>query len=608
MAKSDFKLQEDAYVTFDAISLKDLIIERMSEDKIFTDQNFEGSNLSAIIDIIAYSYHVLIYYLNKNSSESNFSLAELYENINQIVKSIDYNPTGPQSANLTFQAIANEDLEKNIYTIPRYSYFTFSGTSYSFVNDITFEKTLDGAETLTTLQNNNLLYNGQFVEYPIFSAVGEDFETTVIATVNGEQNFYIDNNTIDVYVKPNTINSKWQKWERTSSLYLENGAAKKYSVRYNENDKYEIKFGDNITGKRLNEGDLVAIYYLNTNGQSGEVSKNTLDNQELYFFNTTQFSQITNDITPVGTNTITPNESSNITFSNNTSSTLFKLKESVSEIKNNAPKLFNSQYRLVTTDDYQNYITKNFGNWTRSVRVVNNHDYLNGYQQYFFDIGLDRPNDNSRVLFNQINFRCSSDFNNIYAFAVPNKSLDNSLEIRTNYLSIAQKNSINILLNDVKSAGTELIVTDPIYMEVNFGVSQTSNDFAFANTAGEESYLYVVVDSNSKRDLNSVKNEVASVFKSYFNKSNLSLGMVIDQQALSQSIINIDGVKTFSTRREYNGNTLISNALELVIFNPVYVTKDYTFTQQNIQLPYYQFPYFNELTNIEKRIQVVREG
>ena len=145
MANSDsqFKLKQDGYVAFDAVSLKDLIIERLNENKVFTDQNYEGSNLSSLIDIISYSYHTLIYYLNKNSSESTFTQAELYENINQIVKSIDYNPTGPQTANLNFQVDATEDLDTGLYTIPRYSYFTFSGTSFSFNEDISLNKNLD---------------------------------------------------------------------------------------------------------------------------------------------------------------------------------------------------------------------------------------------------------------------------------------------------------------------------------------------------------------------------------------------------------------------------------------------------------------------------------
>jgi len=608
MAESDFRIEQDGYVAFDAISLKDLIIERMNQQKVFTDQNYEGSNLSAIIDIVAYSYHVLIYYLNKNSSESNFSQAELYENINQIVKSIDYNPTGPQSSNLSFEATANANLEVNLYTIPRYSYFTFSGTSYSFTEDVSFQKSLNGVEALTNLQNNTLLYNGEYVEFPIFEAIGENNEVVTLAATDVVDNFFIDNNSIDVYVKPVGLNSIWEKWSKSSSLYLETGNAKKFSVRYNEEDKYEIKFGNNVNGKKLNAGDIVQIYYLKSDGSEGQVSKGTLNNQQLYFYNTSNFNEILNDTIPAGTNIITSAQSANVTFTNENSSTLFKQKETVAEIKENAPNLFNSQYRLVTTDDYKNYISKNFGNWIKSVEVVNNFDYTSIYQKYFFDIGLDRPNDDSRVLFNQINFADSCDFNNVYIFSVPNKVLETSLDIRTNYLSIAQKNAINILLNDIKSATTELMVTDPVYMELNFGVSQSVTDFDFADVAGEDSYLYIEVDKNSRRDLSSVKNEVATIFLDYFNTQNLQLGQVVSLKDLSQLILDIDGVIEFTTRRDTASGTLISNLLQLVIYNPVYVTSDFKFTEQDIDLQFFQFPYFKNLSSISDRIEVIRQG
>jgi hypothetical protein len=608
MAESDFRIEQDGYVAFDAISLKDLIIERMNQQKVFTDQNYEGSNLSAIIDIVAYSYHVLIYYLNKNSSESNFSQAELYENINQIVKSIDYNPTGPQTSNLSFEATANANLDVNLYTIPRYSYFTFSGTSYSFTEDVSFQKSLNGVEALTNLQNNTLLYNGEYVEFPIFEAIGENNEVVTLAATDVVDNFFIDNNSIDVYVKPVGLNSTWEKWSKSSSLYLETGNAKKFSVRYNEDDRYEIKFGNNVNGKKLNAGDIVQIYYLKSDGSEGQVSKGTLNNQQLYFYNTSNFNEILNDTLPAGTNIINTVQSANVTFTNENSSTLFKQKETVAEIKENAPNLFNSQYRLVTTDDYKNYISKNFGNWIKSVEVVNNFDYTSIYQKYFFDIGLDRPNDDSRVLFNQINFADSCDFNNVYIFAVPNKVLETSLDIRTNYLSIAQKNAINILLNDIKSATTELMVTDPVYMELNFGVTESVTDFDFADVAGEDSYLYIEVDKNSRRDLSSVKNEVATIFLDYFNTQNLQLGQVVSLKDLSQLILDVDGVIEFSTRRNTASGTIISNLLQLVIYNPVYVTSDFKFTEQDIDLQFFQFPYFKNLSSISDRIEVIRQG
>ena len=39
---TDYKLPKNAYLSFDATSLKELIIERLNENEVFTDQNFEG--------------------------------------------------------------------------------------------------------------------------------------------------------------------------------------------------------------------------------------------------------------------------------------------------------------------------------------------------------------------------------------------------------------------------------------------------------------------------------------------------------------------------------------------------------------------------------------
>jgi len=120
---------------------------------------------------------------------------------------------------------------------------------------------------------------------------------------------------------------------------------------------------------------------------------------------------------------------------------------------------------------------------------------------------------------------------------------------------------------------------------------------------GDESYLYVEIDKNSRRDTSAVKNEIASIFKEYFNISNLQLNQTISIKTLSQSILDVDGVVTFSTRR---GN-LTSNLLQLLVYNPVYPNDDYTFTEQDINLKYFQFPYFKDLLNISNRIEVTRQ-
>ena len=135
---TDFTLPRNSYATFDALTLKQLIKDRLNAGGVFTDQNFEGSNLNAIIDVVALSYHYLLFYLNTTSNESLFNQTSLYENMNRLVKLINYNPVGYKTALLSFEATANSNLPANIYTIPRYSYFTINGIYYTFINDVTF--------------------------------------------------------------------------------------------------------------------------------------------------------------------------------------------------------------------------------------------------------------------------------------------------------------------------------------------------------------------------------------------------------------------------------------------------------------------------------------
>jgi hypothetical protein len=65
-------LTKNSYITFDANSLRDLIVNRLNNSNVFTDQNYQGSNMSAFLDVISYSFSTLMYYLNKTSSETMF--------------------------------------------------------------------------------------------------------------------------------------------------------------------------------------------------------------------------------------------------------------------------------------------------------------------------------------------------------------------------------------------------------------------------------------------------------------------------------------------------------------------------------------------------------
>lgn len=110
-----------SYVNFDGLNLKEAIRERLTSTGIFTDQNYEGSNLTHFNEIISFIFGNLLFYLNKTSNEGLFTEAALYENVNRIVKQLDYKPVGHQSSTLSFTASAS-DLNSGLYTIPRFSF------------------------------------------------------------------------------------------------------------------------------------------------------------------------------------------------------------------------------------------------------------------------------------------------------------------------------------------------------------------------------------------------------------------------------------------------------------------------------------------------------
>ena len=178
---TDFRLTQDSYAAFDALSIKELIQNRLEDAGVYTGQSFEGSNMSSIVDVIAYSYHLLLFYLNQTSSETMFTDTNIYENMNRIVKLIDYKPKGYQTSLLSYSATATENLPINTYTIPRYSYLNANGVVYSFINDATFIKSKAEAETLIDFSEENLLREGIYKEYPIQNALGEDFEVVTLA-------------------------------------------------------------------------------------------------------------------------------------------------------------------------------------------------------------------------------------------------------------------------------------------------------------------------------------------------------------------------------------------------------------------------------------------
>lgn len=607
---TDYKLPKNAYLTFDADSLKSLIIERLNENETFTDQNFEGSNFSAFIDVVAYMYHVLLFQLNTTSNESTFDTATIYENMNKLVSNIGYKPLGDQTSLVNVSLSAN-NLTSNVYTLPRYSTVTADGTTFVATEDITFEKTVD-----TTVEavaaSNTTLYQGTLTE-ATFNATGEPYENIILvdsftskqfkqSTGNLNNTKFISDNTFSVFVQNNTT-SVWDEYTETASLFLENADSKSFEKRLNASGNYEFKFGNNLNGKQLNGNDTVLVFYVVSDNEAGDVGPGAFTGSTFTLYGSKNFSEIKDIIFNSDQTIVTAGQLADLTLNNPTASSPTKKAETVEDIRTSAPKVFASQNRLVTKDDYRYQINRNFNNITRDVKVLSNDDYTSKVLAYYNTLGLANGNDDARVLYSQVQFSASTSFNNVYVYTVPNGNPTLN-GLTPNFLNAAQKQLISDFCDNKKDITQNVVVTDPIFKAFAFGASSFgSSTFGTDDTVDDivnNSKLRITLDRNQALNDGAIKTAVFNTFNNYFGK--VQLGDVIDVAALTNDILNIQGVTALHT---VNGGAEVAN-LSLVVWNPDYKDDDRVIQSLNYQLEDFQFAYFYNPQDIANKVELRR--
>ena len=593
---TDFNVDPTGYAAFDATSLKSLILTRLKEQGVFTDQVFEGSNMSSIIDVVAYSYHTLMFYLNRTSSETMFSDSQLYENMNRIVKLLNYKPTGFQTSVLSFTGTATADLPVGTYILPRYTSVDVDGIPFVLSKDIVFSKPTTGSLNISDQTGNFLLYQGEVTEYPKHQASGDASETVTIAV--DPDSLKVDHFSIGVYVKSSTGISEYTE---VDSLYTESPEATSYEKRLNENFRYEIQFGNGINGRKLESGDTVYIYYIKSLGDAGVIGSNSLTDKKLTLYTTPQFNSIKNFIYSADDQLLNFNTIEHISLSNETGSTNPKEPETVDEIRRRAPLYFQSQDRLITSDDFTTHIKRHYGNIVNDVITVNNKTYLDGHIKYLHqDIGISNPSLESRVLYNQSKFSTSTNFNNVYLYLVPRISNKTSINIQTNFVPSSQKEIIKTNLDPKKAIGLDISFMDPVYMAVDIGVATNT----LSSETAANCTLQIVKNTNSINADSSIKKAVQDIITNYFKIENCTLGQLIDVDSLESQILSIDGVAEIRTINNETGESSIG--LSVIVWNPVYSEQDIRMYNQNVQLPYYKFPYYYDELSLLSRIDVVR--
>ena len=589
------------YTLFNATDIKQFLINQLkaNPDNPFKDIDYLGSNINAFIDIIATMLQQILFHYSVNSAETSFSTALLYENMSRIVSLLNYKSTGKQTSMLpvrfTVKRTNTDSNKEQRLSLPKFLN-AFYNYNYALLN----EEQVTIPAGYNEITHETVLYQGKIAESQIYKANGDDFELIILPDpyINENGGSFISDNFFSVYVK-NPGESNWVEYTESASLFLENKNAEKYERRFTEDYGYEFKFGNGSYGKKLKAGAEIIIYHLISNGEIAVVGNNVISEaQSISKYSSQIYSDIITKVGDLYTNNAIP-IISDLKLQNTGPSTAIAYPESVTSIRKNAPKVFASQGRLLSLDDYGAYLNKNFSSYYKDIYFCKNNEYISEYLKYYYDLGMSSPQLDSRLNIAQVEFMSAVNFNNIYCFLVPSINTIINGTIPT-YLSTSLKHQIVSKAKPQMSATHNLVIMDPLYKAISFGSGSLNNENF--NKEQFENKLVLVRSNNTKFSHIYIKNYCSEIIKSYFNT--LKLGSSINTTDLQYLISIIPGVKKFYIKDK---NDYTSDKMTLYIWNPLYCNEDNALITQFYQCKPFEYPYFYDIDNISSKIEVIDE-
>jgi hypothetical protein len=318
------------FTNLDFDQIKVSIRDYLRANSNFTDYDFEGSNFTTLINTLAYNTYINSYNANAICGEVFLDSATLRENVVSSAKEIGYLPRSRTSAraNISFFVDTN-NLTTNPLTLTlkkgtvATTSTVFNSTNYVFsiLDDITVP-IVDGLAFF----DNITVYEGNFAV--------QNF------TFSNDRRFIlgnpgVDTSLISVSVRSSETSTFSQKYNLTRDIFEVRGDSKVFFIQEIQDELYEIFFGDDIFGKKLENGNYIDVSYIicsgeEVNGVDGfSFSGRIFDNNGRIV--TSDISRITVNTPAFGGKSI----------------------EAIDSIKRYAPRIYSAQNRAVTSSDYE---------------------------------------------------------------------------------------------------------------------------------------------------------------------------------------------------------------------------------------------------------------
>jgi hypothetical protein len=327
------------FTNLDFRSLRGQIKEYLRTNSNFTDFDFEGSNFSILIDILAYNSYITAFNTNMAVNESFIDSATIRENVVSLARNIGYVPRSKRAARANISFTVDTSLlgqQSTLRTVTLKAGVVALGAvqNGSYVFSIPEDITVPvGSDNIASFDNIEI-YEGNYLT-----------KTFIVNDRQYNQKYVIPNPGVDsTTVKVRVTTTVTEEYQQITNVFNVNSQTRMFLLQEILDEKYQIIFGDDILGKSPQNNATIFVSYIVTNGSVGNGAASFTFNGILEDNNG---NTITNGISLVST----------IQSSQNGDDI-----ESLNSIKYLAPRVYSSQYRAVTANDYKGLIPFIFPN------------------------------------------------------------------------------------------------------------------------------------------------------------------------------------------------------------------------------------------------------
>ena len=317
------------YLNLDFDDIKTSIRDYLRANTNFTDYDFEGSNLSIIIDALAYNTYITAYNTNMAANESFLDSATLRENVVSLARNIGYVPRSRRAARARISFFVTGLTETVTLTLKAGLICNGAAANTSYIFSIPEDITVNVADGVARFENIEI-FEGLLITQN-FTVNTAQFNQRFILN-----NSFIDTSTLRVKVKTAESSSTSVVHKQIDNIIGINSTSSSFLLQEIEDERYELLFGDGVIGKKLNNENYITATYVTTAGKDGNGAAESsfigqLLDQDGGSVDAANISLV---------NTIEPSRDGDEI-------------ESISSIKYYAPRIYSSQYRAVTAADYE---------------------------------------------------------------------------------------------------------------------------------------------------------------------------------------------------------------------------------------------------------------